>query len=112
MANYSVKSENDKGYQFGNQWNYGGTVFYLWERNQNTFSPQFGLNGEVYEFNFQHGHKVQETAGSILFSKIGFEWGIGKWSLGSNLLVPLRQNLIAGNVEAKFRFALNINYAL
>ena len=55
---------------------------------------------------------MQETAGSILFSKIGFEWGIGKWSLGSNLLVPLRQNLIAGNVEAKLRFALNVNYAL
>jgi hypothetical protein len=112
MANYTIKSENDKGYRFGNQLNYGGTIFYLWERNQNTFSPQLGLNGEVYEFNFQHGQKVQETAGSILFSKIGFEWGIGKWSLGSNLLVPLRQNLIAGNVEAKLRFALNINYAL
>jgi hypothetical protein len=54
--------------------------------------PQVGLAGEVYETNKQHGEKVVNTAGDILFSKFGFEVGKDKLSVGLTML-PINQNL-------------------
>jgi hypothetical protein len=34
MLNYVIKTENDKNYRFGNQFNYSGTFFYLYEKEK------------------------------------------------------------------------------
>ncbi|WP_264510988.1 transporter [Flavobacterium sp. N1719] len=112
VMNYTNKSENSKGYRFGNQFNYAGTLYYIWNKDKMTLAPQLGVSGEVYAHNYQHGQKLKETNGSVLFSKIGFEAGIGKWSLGANVMLPLHQNLMAGNVNARSRIGINLNYAL
>lgn len=112
MLNYVLKTENDKKYQFGNQFNYAGTFFYLYEKNNYSFAPQLGFAGEVYENNYQHNQKVRNTAGDIFMGKIGFEIGKDKFSLGANFILPIHQNLTAGNVEANYRWSLNFNYSL
>lgn len=112
MANYTVKSENDKGYRFGNQFNYAGTLFHLFDIGKVKYVPQAGIAGEIYETNEQHGQKIPDTAGNILFGKIGLEAGKGSFSIGMNAMVPLGQNLTGGNVEANYRFSVNVNYSL
>lgn len=112
MLNYVIKTENDKNYRFGNQLNYSGTLFYLSERASYSIVPQVGLAGEIYENNYQLGQKVRNTAGSILFSKIGFEIGKDKFSAGINAMLPISQNLNGGNLESNYRLSLNINYSL
>ncbi len=112
MLNYVIKTQNDKNYRFGNQLNYSGTLFYLSERASYSIVPQVGLAGEIYENNYQLGQKVRNTAGSILFSKIGFEMGKDKFSAGINVMLPLSQNLNGGNLESTYRLSLNVNYSL
>ncbi len=112
MFNYFVKTENEKKYRFGNQVNYAGTFFYLYERDTFSLVPQLGLAGEVYESNIQRGQKLKNTEGNILFSKIGFEMGKDKFSIGANIMLPIQQNLNGGNLDAKYRWSLNLNYSL
>ncbi|MBP6039539.1 MAG: transporter [Flavobacterium sp.] len=112
MLNYVIKTENEKQYRFGNQFNYATTFFYLYEKDKYSIAPQLGFAGEVYENNYQLGQKVRNTAGDIFMGKLGFEIGKDKFSLGANVMLPIQQNLTGGNVEANYRWSLNLNYSL
>lgn len=112
MVNYIYKTENEKHYRFGKQFNYAGTFFYLYEKNRLSISPQLGFAGEVYGSNHQYSEIVRKTSGDILFSKFGFEIGRDKLSLGANVMLPINQNLSAGRVEADYRWSINLNYGL
>lgn len=112
MLNYVIKTENQKNYRFGNQLNYAATFFYLYEKDTFSFAPQLGIAGETYESNYQHGQKLPKTAGNALFGKLGFEVGRNAFSLGANAMLPIQQNLTGGNVEANYRWSINLNYSL
>jgi hypothetical protein len=112
MLNYIVKTENNKDYRFGNQFNYASTLFYLQTINEFSLVPQLGFAGEVYEQNIQLGQRVRKTEGDILFGKVGVELGKNNWSLGLQAMLPIAQNLNDGNVEANYRWSLNLNYTL
>lgn len=112
MLNYTFKTENNKEYQFGNQLNYGSTLFYLFDVRQVKLVPQVGFAGEVYERNRQYNQSLPGTEGDILFGKFGLEAGKERFSLGINLMLPINQNLTDGNVEANYRVGVNLNYSL
>jgi hypothetical protein len=48
----------------------------------------------------------------VFFGKIGFEVGKDKLSMGINAMLPINQNLTGGNVEANYRWSVNLNYGL
>lgn len=110
--NYIFKTENSKNYQYGDQFNYAGTFFYLFDLKSVQIVPQAGLAGEVYQTNQQHGLDLPNTAGDILFSKFGIEAGKDKFSVGINAMLPINQNLSSGNMEANYRWSINLNYTL
>lgn len=113
LMNYVVKSENAKSYRFGNQFNYAGTLFYVYEdENEFSIAPQLGLAGEVYAANHQYQEKIRFTEGDVLFGKIGVELGKKRFSFGTNFLMPVTQHLSGGRVEAKNRWSINLNYSL
>ncbi|RZJ72268.1 transporter [Flavobacterium sp.] len=112
MLNYVVKTENQKHYRFGNQFNYSGTFFWLQERDAFSLSPQVGVAGEVSQGNKQYRQLVSRTSGNILFGKLGIEGGIKRWSAGAQFLLPLNQDLTGGRVNAKYRVGINVNYSL
>lgn len=112
MLNYVIKTQNQKYYRFGNQFNYAGTLFYLHETEKFSFAPQLGVAGEIYDENEQYKQIVRGTAGSILFGKVGFEVGRDKFSFGANAMLPINQNLTDGKVEANYRWSVNLNYSL
>ena len=109
---YTFKTENEKQYQFGNQFNYGSTLFYMLDLNSVKLVPQLGIAGEVYNSNQQFKQKVADTKGDVVFGKFGLEIGKNKFSFGANLMLPISQNLTGGNVESKYRLSLNLNYQL
>ncbi|WP_345990892.1 transporter [Chryseobacterium sp. Chry.R1] len=112
-TDYAVKGENKKYYQFGNQWNYAATGFYqLHADKKMIFSGKAGLQGEVYDRNKQFDEALPDTAGSALYGKLGFELSYSKWSLGSELMLPAYSNLAGGNIEAKSRFSVFINFGI
>ncbi|WP_438965663.1 transporter [Flavobacterium sp.] len=112
MLNYVIKTENDKNYRFGNQFNYATTLFYLIEKEAFSLVPQIGVAGEVYEDNYQLNQKVRGTAGDIFMGKLGFEIGKDKFSFGANAMLPINQNLTDGNVKSNYRWSINLNYSL
>lgn len=112
MLNYTFKTENEENYQFGNQFNYAGTLFYVVEKEKFTLVPQTGIAGEVYAVNKQYGEEVPDTKGEILLGRLGLEAGLGKFSVGVNGMFPITQNLTGGKVEANYRLAINLNYSL
>lgn len=112
MANYNIKTENDKNYQFGNQFNYGGTLFYVTETTKLTIVPQAGIAGEVYDANKQYKERLPDTEGYALFGRAGVEMGVDKFSIGINGMLPISQNLTGGRVEANYRWSVNLNYSL
>lgn len=112
MLNYTFKTENEKNYRFGDQFNYGGTLFYLLDFESVKLVPQAGIAGESYKTNRQFGQDSPDTAGNIVFSKFGLEAGRDKLSVGINAMLPLSQNLTGGRVEANHRWSVNVNYTL
>lgn len=110
--NYVFKTENEKKYQYGDQFNYAATMFYLFDLNAIQIVPQAGVAGEVYQTNKQHGLDLPNTAGDILFGKFGFEAGKDKFSIGVNAMLPINQHLSSGNMEANYRWSVNLNYTL
>lgn len=112
MLNYVIKTENSKWYRFGNQFNYAGTFFWLYEKDSYSFAPQLGFAGETYENNYQYTKRVRDTSGDIVFGKLGFELGKDRFSLGANAMLPINQNLTGGKVEANYRWSVNLNYSL
>lgn len=112
MFNYVFKTENKYYYQFGNQINYALALFYLYEKNTFSIAPHLGLAGEDYASNYRYGQELQDTSGDILFGKFGFEIGKDKFSFGATAMLPIYQNLTGGNVEAQYRWSVNLNYSL
>lgn len=112
-TDYTIKTENKKHYQFGDQWNYSATAFYrLWNSTQSVLSGKIGLQGEVFDWNRQFSEVMPKTAGSALYGKAGFEVSLNKLSLGTELMLPAYTNLAGGDIEAKSRFSLFLNFGL
>lgn len=112
MLNYVFKTENEKKYRFGNQFNYSSTFFYLYEKNKFSLAPQLGFAGEVYGSNYQYSEIVRKSSGDIFFGKLGVEVGKNKFSMGANVMLPINQNLANNRVEANYRWSVNLNYSL
>lgn len=112
-TDYAIKTENNKHYRFGNQWNYAATGFYrLWKNENSIVSGKFGMQGEVYDWNRQFGEVMPKTAGSALYGKFGFEASYKKFSLGSEVMLPTYTNLAGGDIEAKSRFSIFVNVGI
>ncbi|KMQ66221.1 hypothetical protein ACM46_01295 [Chryseobacterium angstadtii] len=112
-TDYTVKTENRKHYRFGNQWNYAATGFYQITGTEKTIvSVKMGLQGEVYDTNKQFDEVMLRTAGSALYGKLGFEASYKKFSLGGEVMLPTYSNLAGGDIEAKSRFSVFINFGI
>lgn len=109
---YLFKTENEKHYKFGNQFNYGSTLFYNTTFKNVNIVPQLGVAGETYQANKDFKEEVPFTKGDVFFTKLGVEVGFKKLSAGINAMLPINQNLTGGRVEANYRLAFNINYTL
>jgi len=53
---------------------------------------------------------MPRTVGSALYEKFGFETSYKKFSLVSEVMLLTYTNLASGDIEAKFRFSVFINF--
>lgn len=112
-TDYTLKTENRKHYRFGNQWNYSVAGFYrLWKAEKGMISGKLGVQGEVYDWNRQFGEAMPNTAGSALYGKLGFEASYKKFSLGSEVMLPAYSRLAGGDLEARSRFSVFLNFGI
>ena len=112
-ADYTLKGENEKKYEFGDQFNYSALYNYYFIQKENfILSAKTGVQGEIYQDNKQFQEVLPRTSGDALYGKLGFELGYKKWSLGSELMLPVVSNLGSGDIEAKSRFSVFLNFGL
>ena len=112
-TDYTIKTDNKKHYQFGNQWNYAATGFHrIWRNENSVFSGKIGLQGEVFTSNKQFSEKLPETSGNAFYGKVGFEASYKKWSLGTELMLPIHSDLASGDIEGKYRIGIFLNFGL
>lgn len=110
LVNYTIKTENSKNYQFGNQWNLALNTYktyYLTDKV--SLTPQVGLGGEYFEENKEFGLSVSDTGGDVYFARFGFETNYNRYSIGISSMLPISQNFNAGKVEVKNRVSLYLN---
>lgn len=110
-VNYYLKGANAKEYQFGNQFNFNSTFFYVFkDEKKHSFVPSLGISGEFYQANKQYKLSVKDTEGNIVFSSIGIEYNTEKITVGTSAMYPIHQNLAQGKINVKFKSTLYLNY--
>ncbi|MEZ4779506.1 MAG: hypothetical protein R2786_09025 [Flavobacteriaceae bacterium] len=112
LATYYVKGENKNQYRFGNQFSYSANAFYTFPGTKTNILPFLGISGDVYDLIEQYNETLANTHGNIINSSIGTEMVVNKFIVGASYTLPLSQNLFGGDVEAKNRFSIYVNYAL
>lgn len=110
MANYTIKTENDKEYRFGNQLNYALNAYKTYYfGNDFALTPQLGIGGEHFGENEEFGLTVNDTGGNAFFGKGGIEVNYRTYALGVSTMLPISQNLNNGKVEVKNRLSVYVN---
>jgi hypothetical protein len=112
LANYVYKTENSRGYRFGNQFSTAGTFYHLFRNGRNKWVPLLGATGEWFATNTMLGYAIDQTAGHVLYAKYGLEWSHGKWGAGFTGFSPLEQQLAGGEVKVVWRGMLHLNFSL
>lgn len=113
LLNYTIKTENPKEYQFGNQFNYALNAFKTYYVDNNfSLTPILGVAGEIYETNKEYGAAVANTKGDIFLGKVSLEAAYSRYALGVVSMLPISQNLNNDKVELKNRLSiyLNVNF--
>lgn len=108
-VSYQLKSKNNQEYQFGNQLNYQGTMYKQFGDSLQII-PSVGAIYENYSANKQFDEVLANTNGYVWMSKVGLDVKKDQWSLGVQWFAPLDQNLLNGDVKAKNRWSIALNY--
>ncbi|UOB17476.1 transporter [Abyssalbus ytuae] len=112
LLNYTIKTENDKQYHFGNQWNYAANVYKVYNLSDKmVLTPQAGVAGEYFDKNREFNLAVPYTGGNVFFGRLGIEAGYKRFAWGVSAMLPVSQDLSDKKVEIKRRlsFYLNMN---
>ncbi|WP_425077018.1 hypothetical protein [Psychroserpens sp. S379A] len=109
---YYFKSENKNDYKFGNQFSYATSLFYNFKVKLTSIKPFVGVSGDVYDSIEQFDEELKNTDGSIFNASVGSEFTKGKFLLGAKYTLPLKQNLLNGDVESKQQLSLYLNFSL
>ncbi|MFC4233262.1 hypothetical protein ACFOW1_15275 [Parasediminibacterium paludis] len=76
-----------------------------------SFSPNIGLLFEHLNANELSNTKVASTGGNGLLTAVGTEVNFGKIIVGTNVQLPISQNLSDGQTTTKVRGMLHLSYA-
>lgn len=108
-VSYQVKTENKQAYEFGNQFNYQLTIY---KQLGDTLKviPSVGVIYENYAANKQFQEVLQNTDGYAWMSRMGIDVKKNRWSLGVQWFTPFKQELLQGEVKAKNRWSIALNY--
>lgn len=109
---YYYKTENKNEYQYGNQFSYAVNVFYDVDMVKLNTRPFFNISGDVYDKIKQYDEELKDTDGSVLYSAFGSEFSRNKMLIGVKYTIPIKQNLLGGNVTSKNQFSVYLNYTL
>ena len=111
-VSYKMNSENKDGYKFGNRFVNLTLVRYVKDIKSFSLIPNVGLMYEKMEQDEQDGITVDRsrTGGYNTQLLLGADFNTAKWAIGVNYFAPIKQNLAAGQIEAKPGLNVHLSY--
>jgi len=110
---YKMNTENKSGYRFGNSLLNVTQVKYVREFKNFSLIPSIGMMFEKMEEDTQGGVKIDgnRTGGYNTQVLLGADFNTPKWALGVNYAASVKQNLAAGQIDAKPGVSAHISYS-
>ncbi|MEQ9169197.1 MAG: hypothetical protein RLO12_23285, partial [Fulvivirga sp.] len=108
-SGYKINTENEDGYEFGNQLNLSGYTFYLKEFSWLSVLPYGGVYFEHGQKHLSNGFEQVNTGGQATFASAGLQFYKGSMTLNLIYQTPLSQSFNADNVsliESGDRFSI------
>ncbi|MFM6925594.1 MAG: hypothetical protein ACKOU7_08835 [Ferruginibacter sp.] len=110
-ASYKLNTTNSDHYTFGNRFFASSILSYAIKKSQVSILPNFGFMYEQTGINKLEKQKVEQTGGNLLSAAAGLEAGYKKFTVGTNLQLPLSQDFASGQTEVKLKGMLHITYS-
>ncbi len=113
-ANYKMNTSNKNGYQFGNRFQSFIQVKYIKDIGSFSIIPSVGVLAERMQEDKQDGVKVDNnrTGGYNTQLLLGVDINNKKWALGINYSASVKQNLAAGQINARPGLNIHLSYSL
>ena len=112
FADYSFKHPLFDGtnYHFGGQHTLSAVISEPVVKNKLTINPYYGATAEFLSSDKYYDMEMIGTSGMQIFINSGFEFQLGKWSLGLNYDIPVYSKFDDNTVATASRFAMRVNY--
>lgn len=91
--NYTVRGENERNYQFGNQSAIAVGAFYWFKWKETSILPNIGYSFEDFQADLEDGRTKESTGGTMQFLNIGMDVNMNRIFLRTFVQVPLSQEL-------------------
>ncbi len=109
-GNYKWNTTGSNDYKMGNSLNLNLRGFYWYQMPKLAWVPSIGLGWEHTDINMDRGIERELTGGNALLSSIGVTLFKNNFSIGSQLQLPIYQNINSGYTQGSFRISSQINY--
>jgi hypothetical protein len=113
-VNYKISTTNKNGYRFGNRFQNVTQIKYIKDIGSFSIIPSAGLAIERMAQDKQDAVKVDNnrTGGYNTQALLGVDINNKKWALGINYSASLKQNLAAGQINARPDLNIHLSYSL
>jgi len=113
-ANYKMNGSNKNGYRFGNRFQEVTQIKYIKDFGHFSIIPSAGIAFERMQQDKQDGVTVDNnrTGGYNTQALLGVDINNKKWALGINYSASLKQNLAAGQINARPGLNIHLSYSL
>ncbi len=109
---YKINTTNNNQYFFGNKFTANSIAYYTFKKAVNSITPNAGLLYNHNDANKALNEKVAQTGGYLLTTMAGVEVGFKKFTIGSNVQLPIAQNFASGQTNTKVKGMLHITFVL
>jgi hypothetical protein len=107
--NYRINNQASS-FKFGDRFNSSAFVFRTIEAGSVSISPNIGLTYEYLSANKLDKVKVEDTGGNSLLGAGGVEIGFNKVVLGTNIQLPIAQNLSNGQTKINVKGMVHVTF--
>ena len=110
---YKMNTENKSGYSFGNRFLNVTQVKYIKDIKTFSIIPSIGIMFEKMQEDKQDGIKVDRnrTGGYNTQLLLGADFNTTKWAAGVNYAASVKQNLAAGQIDARPGVNIHLSYS-
>lgn len=112
ITSAQFNSESSSGYQFGNQYSAALMAFADYDLGiRSKIVPFAGFTAEkITGDQLANGNSAHSTGSEGIFGVLGANVRYDRWQLGGTFSQPLTQNYSDGEVDAKRRFTVELNF--